>query len=312
MKIKTCVVLLTNALFLFGIVHTQEIVSDFPVLKGPYLGQKPPGMTPELFAPDIFSMGIHTFSTAFTPCGNEVYFSRFVPEKKIDQIMVSKRINDIWTKPETVSFSGIYNENDVRITTDGYRMFFRSRRPLTDFKKQDDHYYIWYVNRNNDGTWSDMQPLKCGGAYLRTGDIGISNIGTLYFAYRKNDTLGIYRSKFVNGVYDEPEFVITATDSEGRVGDTYIAPDESYLIVSCWYMPQNKGQSDLYISFQKMDGSWTPLKNMGEPINTDNNENCSALSPEGKYFFYLSVGDESQTFWVDSKVIDNLKPDHHK
>jgi len=24
---------------------------DFPILKGPYLGQKAPGMTPEIFAP---------------------------------------------------------------------------------------------------------------------------------------------------------------------------------------------------------------------------------------------------------------------
>jgi len=27
----------------------------FPVLKGPYLGQNPPGMTPEVFAPGIIS-----------------------------------------------------------------------------------------------------------------------------------------------------------------------------------------------------------------------------------------------------------------
>jgi len=25
---------------------------DFPVLKGPYLGQKPPGITPEVFEPE--------------------------------------------------------------------------------------------------------------------------------------------------------------------------------------------------------------------------------------------------------------------
>jgi len=30
--------------------------SDFPILKGPYLGQKPPGMTPEIFAPGIISL----------------------------------------------------------------------------------------------------------------------------------------------------------------------------------------------------------------------------------------------------------------
>jgi hypothetical protein len=28
---------------------------DFPELNGPYLGQKPPGITPEVFAPEIIS-----------------------------------------------------------------------------------------------------------------------------------------------------------------------------------------------------------------------------------------------------------------
>jgi len=33
--------------------HAQE--QDFTTRTGPYLGQKPPGMTPERFAPEIFS-----------------------------------------------------------------------------------------------------------------------------------------------------------------------------------------------------------------------------------------------------------------
>ena len=30
--------------------------TDIPVLKGPYFGQKPPGATPEVFAPGIVSI----------------------------------------------------------------------------------------------------------------------------------------------------------------------------------------------------------------------------------------------------------------
>jgi hypothetical protein len=44
-------ILLTFLLVCNG--HAQQ--SDFPHLKGPYLGQKPPGMTPEVFAPGIVS-----------------------------------------------------------------------------------------------------------------------------------------------------------------------------------------------------------------------------------------------------------------
>jgi len=40
----------------------------FPKLSGPYLGQKPPGMTPEIFAPSIVSSsdGLE-YGMAFTP-----------------------------------------------------------------------------------------------------------------------------------------------------------------------------------------------------------------------------------------------------
>jgi len=33
--------------------------NEFPVLEGPYLGQKPPGLTSEVFAPGIISTGHH-------------------------------------------------------------------------------------------------------------------------------------------------------------------------------------------------------------------------------------------------------------
>ena len=35
--------------------YSKEKTNDWPVLKGPYIGQKPPGMTPEIFAPGIIS-----------------------------------------------------------------------------------------------------------------------------------------------------------------------------------------------------------------------------------------------------------------
>jgi Tol biopolymer transport system component len=47
---------------------------DFPILKGPYLGQKPPGMTPEIFAPGIVSTGLDELNSVFSPDGDEFYF----------------------------------------------------------------------------------------------------------------------------------------------------------------------------------------------------------------------------------------------
>ena len=35
--------------------ESEKLLNDFSILKGPYLGQKPPGMTPEIFAPEVVS-----------------------------------------------------------------------------------------------------------------------------------------------------------------------------------------------------------------------------------------------------------------
>lgn len=50
-----CLILLT-IFFIGGHLTSKE---DFPVLKGPYLGQKPPGVKPEIFAPGIVSTKDH-------------------------------------------------------------------------------------------------------------------------------------------------------------------------------------------------------------------------------------------------------------
>ena len=47
---------------------------DEPGLVGDYVGQTPPGDTPQLFAPGIVTTGLYTRDVAMTPDGSEIYF----------------------------------------------------------------------------------------------------------------------------------------------------------------------------------------------------------------------------------------------
>ena len=77
--------------------------NDFPKLTGPYLGQKLPGKTPEIFSPGIISLkGRYELNSEFSLDGDEFYFelSTTTPEEKkkgqyFYVIMVSKRINGV-------------------------------------------------------------------------------------------------------------------------------------------------------------------------------------------------------------------------
>ena len=71
---------------LLSIIFSSNAQQDeFPVLRGPYLGQKPPGMTPEVFAPGIISTREkYELNSIFSPKGDEFYYeiSTTTPEEK--------------------------------------------------------------------------------------------------------------------------------------------------------------------------------------------------------------------------------------
>jgi hypothetical protein len=288
---------------------------DFPVLSGPYLGQKPPGMIPEIFAPNILNtekMG--AFCSVFSPNGNEFYFVYY--ERLNDfsgGLTRMKRVEDVWTKPELLRFNSTTYDNDMCMSADGNTLIFRSYRALPNGKKPKDHTYLWFVERT-ENDWSRAKPLYCANDPVRTGYPSLAANVNLYFAHKRNEISGIYRSKPVNSVYGTPEHVFTAVDSIDTEGDMFVAPDECYMIISCWNHPDNIGsdQGDLYITFQKDDGTWSDEINMGELINSRLGENCPQVTPDGKYFFFNRFNPETENgniYWVSAKIIEDLKPE---
>jgi len=87
--------------------------NNFPVLKGPYLGQKPPGMVPVLFAPGIISTtNKNEFCASFSPDGKEFYFNRGM------KIMVCTLKDGMWSSPVEASFSAGFPAHEAHITFD--------------------------------------------------------------------------------------------------------------------------------------------------------------------------------------------------
>ena len=298
--------------FLSAFVFTAN-KKNWPVLKGPYLGQQPPDMTPQVFAPDVFSDFKYTFCSVFSPDGKEYYFAGAKSDDDKAGIYWMRCMNDEWTKPEPAPFNSPEINHDMRFSADGSKIFFQSWRPLPGSNIPDKLGCLWFSLRKNNG-WSDPHPVKCGGKILRAGYPDISRDRTLYFSTRDKITgnVDIHRSRFINGVYTSPENLGNSINTEYIEGDLCVSPDERFIIVSCWERPDNTGggESDLYISFRQSDGTWTDLINMGERINTKYIENCPTISPDERYFFFQRFDgmDKSETFWVDAKIIEDLKP----
>lgn len=280
---------------------------QFPVLEGDYMGQKPPGETPELFAPGIVSSiwGLHS-AAAFSPDGNIAMWSPMIaiPGQLYSTggILMSERKNGRWTAPHFAPFTGDGDADVPFFTPDGKRVYFMSAMPPPDDPKSERE-RIWYVDRTAEG-WSAPKLVDSTvNDYPHHWHFSVDADHTIYFSSSVPDGLGegdIYCAKLVDGKWQKPQNLGLPINSDKGEGMPNIAPDGSYLLFSRTY--------DLYISYREEDGGWTEPANLGKPINTQSIEICPMVSPDGKYMFFLSQrGGESHIWWVDAGFIKKLE-----
>ncbi len=299
-------------------LSAQEQTNDFPVLKGPYLGQKPPGELPEKFANEILSSGGIEFAPAFTPDGKELFFTRLNFRERTCLILTMKEENGIWTAPDTAPFSGEYEDSEPFISPDGKKLFFASTRP-TGPDDEDQDANIWYVEHTDSG-WSE--PVNVGSPVNTEGDErhpSVTENGNLYFHSRDNGDISM--SRLVDGKYSEPEKLSGSINTDEHVEvEPYISPNEGYII---FYSAGRNDRiaatdrlGDLYISFRREDGTWTKAIVMTQPVNSTGEENWPWVSGDGKHLFFTSNRDNSSPlpaiYWMRADVIETLKPDAMK
>ena len=283
----------------------------FPELRGPYLGEVPPGMMPKIFAPGIVSTDRRELNSVFTPDGNEFYFAYSQGSGQYT-IMVMRQVDGLWTKPEVASFSREHSNVDLAISHDGQRVYFGSNRPRSGTTPREAGFDLWVALR--DGSeWGEPTNL---GPKVNSDNHQIyptvTRGGTLYFQSNREGGFGgsdLYRSPLVAGEYASPENLGAAINTRHDEGDVLIAPDEDWLIVSAQGRDDSLGRGDLYVSFRSTDGMWSEARNMGAPINSSAIDFCPMLSPDGKYLFFSSARNGTpDIFWVDAKVIEAARP----
>ena len=310
-------------------------------LRGPYLGQKPPGLKPEVFAPGVISTGIFERDVAMTPDGRELYFSAGF--RTITTIMVTRLRDGAWTAPEVASFATdpAYYCMEPCVSHDGRRIFFLTTRPRAGQAPKPGwgNNSIWAADRNGDGTWGEPYDL---GPPVNGPDLtyfpSITRDGTLYFSRAKvpGKDSAIYRSRLAGGRYQEPERLPDPVNGAGLVFNAFVAPDESYLVagVDGREDATPPKRANYYVFFRNADGTWTSGTNMGPAINNPANTQHSAyVSPDGRFLFFSSNAPaepaapslkgltharlvelnssprngNSDIYWVDARIIQELR-----
>lgn len=267
-----------------------------------YLGQKPPGLTPEVFAPDVVSInGRYESTISFSADLKELYFDA-KNEDEVSQIYFSKLVNDVWTPTKKVNFTKGNKREEIHpfVSPDGKRIYFTAYDSIFSDER------IWYVNRL-ENSWSDAiklnSPVNDDKVFFPNH---VKNGGLYYFNLSKFKT---YYAPNKNGEFIEPQEV------EIDMGHhAFISPNNNYLLVTARNNEEeNRKDNDIYVYFKNQDETWSKPMNLGATVNTHYSEKTPSISPDGKYLFFgrderdIEPG-LSNIYWVSTEVIEKLRP----
>jgi len=257
-----------------------------------YLKQPRPEDIPRVFAPTLladpgtFTMG----RIAFSDDGRDIYYTQTDSWRVADHLRIKqvRYQEQKWQKPT------VFAEQFVTptLSIDGNAMYMRT-------SKMDN---VWQSVRIGDG-WTapalllqrksglyDFMPTRSGNVYVGS-DPNPEDIhnGSTYVFSTLSIAHGVIASKSLGRPMNEPGFN----------GDLYVAPDESFMIVSA--KETKDFESELYIAFRKPDATWTKPISLGPKINQGLAHRWGQyVSPDGKYLFYSYGRSEKNCaiYWV--------------
>jgi ankyrin repeat protein len=275
----------------------------------PYLGQSSPGTAVKVFGPEIISTELHQISAAFSPDGDEIYFTLVAPGFD-SSVMLLKRTRSGWSGPEIATFSGEHRDVDPFISPDDTRVLFSSRRPVITTSTRKKDWDLWSALRE-DGAWSEPQHL--GVTVNSAGDEfhpTLTEDGTLYFSSNRAGGRGgsdIYRSRYAGGRFLTPDNLGAPVNSRSWDCDPFISGDEGFvLFVSD--RPGGQGGSDIYVSFRVFEDDWTQPENLGVGVNTRSSESAPVVTPDGRFLVFSSRrSGVSDIYWTSAGVIEKLR-----
>ncbi|MBE3095654.1 MAG: PD40 domain-containing protein [Planctomycetes bacterium] len=306
---------------------------QFQDLAGPYLGQKPPGLAPELFAPGLVSTGGFERDMAISPDGREIYFGVAGPAYQYTAVVVTRLVGGHWTEPEVVAGfdDPRYLSLEPAMSPDGNTLFFLSTRPNPVAGAKAGNQDIWTLTRTPGG-WT--APANLGppvNSSLPEYFPSVTRDGTLYFTREEagSRASSIWRARREGSGYRAPGKLPAQINSGRSQFNAFVAPDESYLIVPIDGRPDSIGGCDCYVVLRSADDRWSEPINLGPAVNTAGSQEFSPyVSPDGKYFFFMSSrlarperltfrllrelqdrpgNGNADIYWVDAGLITSLR-----
>jgi outer membrane protein OmpA-like peptidoglycan-associated protein len=202
-------------------------------------------------------------------------------------------------KPENLGpeINSIHSEYHPSITVDEQTIIYTRMRPadaLTDnggSKVEED----FYISEKEEGKWRNAIPV--GSPLNSHGNEGAHSLSpdgrTIYFtACERPGGMGscdLYFSERRGNAWSTPVNLGESVNSPTWDAQPTISPDGRELIFVS-RRTGTKGMGDLWSSKLQNDGTWGLAVNLGDSINTDQDESGPFLHPDGQTLYFSSAG----------------------
>ena len=280
----------------------KDIPRNFPLYTGQYLGMKKPGSTPVPFVQELFRDIYRVHSTpAFSPDGKEVYWECIFMQGNNDvtRVWFMKEEKGRWTAPKVAPFSK-YASGGPAFFHDGSWLIYDSLQPRDNSSVPAKDLDLWIVEREGD-SWSEPRHLNT--SLNKDGSFEVYPVvakdGTIYLG--RGGAEGYVKSDFIDGMYSQPVVIGDLFDTD--VVDTCGALEHIFFF-------SDRGRNErfeyeIYVSFHHPDGRWSKPVYLGDRLHPGRRATQAILSLDGKYLFFTSY---FSYYWVDAKILEDLKP----
>ena len=284
---KLCLLIIISPIYSVENARGQIKFLESPMA---YLSQTPPGDTPQIFAKGMLAdSGIVLGKVNFSKDGKAFYYS-YARHWFDDNGSGTKEIRfdgKEWLKPNIIA----EKITNPALSPDESKMYLGAGGGA-----------VWVLDKTNTG-WSKPKFWieKPYGLYnLQNPKKDTYYVGSNGTQGNKNDWSTYNFCKMT--VSGRDTTIVSLGDkinTSAFDGDFFIAPDESYIIISS--KETSTYESELWISFQTKKNGWSAPQSLGDKINAGMARRFGQyVSPDGKYLFYTKGTGETDCniYWV--------------